>query len=626
MCGISGIISTSSIGLKDEGLKMLDAISHRGPDAEGFQIANSHKGVIWFGHKRLSIQDLSAAGNQPLEYDGLLLIYNGEIYNFKELRSELAEFGYTFETGTDTEVLLKGFHFWGEAVCNKLIGMFSFAILNKKTNKLVLVRDRFGVKPLYYYLNQSRLYFASELKSILTVCRGKLDLNIGGAVGFLQRGWISGGETAIQDVRHVEPAQILTFDTTELKLLSSKKYWKPNIHLNKQAHNSQEFELLVKNSVRLRLISDVDVGCFLSGGIDSTLVAALASKELSGQIKTFNIKFEDPQFDESRAARAASEMIGSKHKEFVFKAKDALDASVKLISTTDDLFNDWSSLPLMLLSEEVSSELKVVLSGDGGDEFFHGYEKYFQVNEILRHKYLNNGKSYFKGFCASQISGIKSPAVERIFSTLDYQSTLSSQHSVDCLLEKMTNYFGDRTVRQLFKRDSLLKENRFVYQSGANSSNREQCQISDINNYLPYNILPKLDRATMAFGLEAREPLLDHRLWEYSTKLNSIEFGVGRPGKKPLADMLANILPEYRFSGVKKGFSVPLGNWMRRELKEFIMDIISSEEIDFDPILNKIQYLRYVENFMKFGFGNPKFIWSSVMYFQWKKNWDIKTK
>jgi len=625
MCGIVGIVSEKSVSGIDDVLKsMTEMIAHRGPDGSHMEIYDAGFQNVCFGHRRLAILDLSESGKQPMMFENLFITYNGEIYNFKEIRQELISVGYTFFSESDTEVLLKGFHYWGANICTRLKGMFAFAIFDKSKREIFLARDRLGVKPLFYFYDGQKLLFASELKAILQVCRGSLKLNHATTAAFLTRGWSSGDETVVENVLHVLPAQIVRFNLDKLASPQKSFYWHPTLNPELDTESSTNFKSLLSDAIALRLISDVEVGCFLSGGIDSSLVAALASMQMESQLKTFSIKFENPQFDESERARYVASLIGADHQEFVFDPVYALKKIPQIVDVADELFNDWSSLPMLLLAEQVSSELKVVLSGDGGDEFFYGYEKYFKVYELLNkpirtkvgltlRKLLHILLSPFRGI----------PVVESICGSIDYQASVMGQRHVTRLLEKMNNYFGPDQQNAVFTPHAIMISQNFIVDADEELSLSQTARMTDINNYLPSNILPKVDRTTMAFGLEAREPLLDHRLLEYALRLPHENLAPVRPGKLPLKNMLAKILPQYPFDDGKRGFSVPLGAWMRNELRDFVMSSFTVAVIKGDPLLNHRGLLSYVDRFMKHGVGNPKFIWGTMMYLKWKVKWGV---
>ena len=350
MCGILGYFSKSR-KIELEFSNALNSMAHRGPDFSNyinydFQDLKGH-----LGHVRLAIIGLERESNQPFEYEGLQIVFNGEIYNFKDIKRELKILGYIFKTNSDTEVLLKAYHAWGLECLSRLNGMFAFAVFDQKKNTVRLCRDRFGVKPLYYKLSGDEFIFSSELKSIIQLTADEIKKEHQAIENFLLRGWMPGSDTGIIDVHQLGPGTTLSIDLVTWKT-QSKRFW--NLYheiANTDLENCSISELL-EDSIRLRLVSDVPVGCFLSGGVDSSLVASVAARLSSNRLKTFNIKFLDPKFDESEGAKFVSNLLGTEHYEFVFQPKDALSKIDKLVETTDHLFNDWSTLPMLMLSEQ----------------------------------------------------------------------------------------------------------------------------------------------------------------------------------------------------------------------------------------------------------------------------------
>jgi asparagine synthase (glutamine-hydrolysing) len=624
MCGVAGYIGRSRNEVVSSISFMTNGLTHRGPDFGDTKVFESGASYVGLGHRRLAILDLSDAGNQPMRFNGLTITYNGEIYNFKSVRDDLIKNGYSFETDSDTEVLLKSYDCWGSKMCNRLNGMFAFVIFDEKREELIMVRDRLGVKPLFYFNDGERFLFASEMKSILMALRGKLEIHASSVASFLFRGWTAAEQTPVKNILKVKPARFLRLCVKSLMIKEEKRYWHPALDPVLDSEKSYDFANLVEDAVRLRMVSDVEVGCFLSGGIDSALVAAMASGQSTAPLKTFSIKFNEAAFDESDRAKYVASLLGAEHKEFIFEANTALNQIDRLMDVSDDLSNDWSTLPMLLLSEQVSQELKVVLSGDGGDEFFHGYEKYYQIPELFGSPVKRTLQSAISGITCSFVKPFRGySSGQKIFGSLDYKGSILEQSNEFKALEKLTNYHGRRQQEILFKHDLCVAEPGFVNEEMEGMQVSSVLRLADIWNYLPANILPKVDKTTMAFGLEAREPLLDPRLLEYAISLPDASIGLLRPGKLPLRNLLAKVLPQYPFDNHKKGFSVPLGSWMRKELKDRVYSCFSDDSLAAEPLFNSVAIRNYVDMFLKHGVGNPKFIWGAMIYLQWKKKWEI---
>jgi asparagine synthase (glutamine-hydrolysing) len=615
MCGILGYFSSKK-SKKDIFINALKGIAHRGPD---FMNWTNHdflgiKGYL--GHVRLAIIGLDNASNQPFKFNELQIVFNGEIYNYKDIKFQLETLGYTFKTNSDTEVLLKAYHAWGLDCLPRLNGMFAFAVFDQKKKSILLCRDRFGVKPLYYKIKNGELIFSSELKSIIQLSDLEVKQDNAAIENFLLRGWMSGNDTGIIDAHQLEPGSSLNINLLTFEI-HQEKFW--NLHneiANTDIENYNINELL-DDSIRLRLTSDVPVGCFLSGGVDSSLVASVAARYSPARLKTFNIKFLDPRFDESESAKFVSKLLNTEHHEFVFHPKDAISKVNKLIENTDFLFNDWSTLPMLMLSEKVSSEVKVVLSGDGGDEFFFGYAKYFQLLNLKEYSHIT---SHIFKYAAKFFNQSKFAYFKRLTYSLDYRASLQSAANAEMLINELAQFHGEIINDVLF--NSYQKKFYSSDEKGPKDFSK-MMQLADVNGYLRNNILPKVDRSTMAYGLEAREPLLDYRLLLYTMSVPQRKLGISAPGKLPLIEKLQNELPTYRV-GAKRGFSVPMRDWMRNELREFVRDNIAAQKFrSSQDILSLTNIDYYIDNFFKNNIGNPRFIWGIVLYSCWLQRWNL---
>ena len=618
MCGVSGVIKKNKVSLEKELKSLVDWNSHRGPDNSNLEITSCSNFFIGLGHNRLSILDLTNKANQPMKFNHLMISYNGEIYNFKSIKNDLEKFGYIFETESDTEVILKGYHMWNTDIFKKLRGMFSISIFDTKNNTITLARDRLGVKPLYYFFNRKELIFSSEMGGILKLKKPEFKKNNKALTSYLSRGWNSGAETMIENIFKVPQGTSLSFSLTENSITKheAKKYW----DFPSTTENMEEEDIFTKiiESINLRLVSDVEVGCFLSGGIDSSVVASIASLN-SKKIKTYSISFENDSFDESNNAKALSKYIGSDHQDFKFSEKDLIEMIPYSMELNDDLMNDESSLPMLLLSKNVSNELKVVLSGDGGDELFFGYQKYFQILQYFNGIYE---KKDFRAILSSKLRAfLNSPLFSPYLTNgFDYMESLERQEGYFSYMELMHNYNGPKLNKTIF---SKHEKNPFQKPLKSFNNIHKDLRIFDILNYLPSDILQKVDLTTMKFGLEAREPLLDHELLETALSAKSDLLFNNNQGKLILRNLLKRLVPEYKQPHKKKGFSVPIKEWLRGELKFLVEDLISENNLKNDDLLNTSQILKYKNYFLKYGLGNQKFIWGLIQYFQWKEKWNL---
>ncbi|MEY2765032.1 MAG: hypothetical protein RLZZ205_1456, partial [Bacteroidota bacterium] len=589
----------------------------------------------FLGHRRLSILDISDAGHQPMEYKQWIIVYNGEIYNFKDIKSDLIKLGYTFQTETDTEVILKSFDAWGRDAVSKFRGMFAFALWNTETNILTLCRDRMGVKPLYYYKDENIFLFASELKGITAYPGLNLDIDHDAVSRYLQVGYIKSPFSIYKNIRKVSPGCFLEVQSSGD--LFEEKYWSlKDIECTKQDLTDEQVlqhanKLLVENC-QLRMVADVPVGVFLSGGIDSSLVSAILTKDLGFQLKTFSIGFDQKDFDESTHAKQVAKYLQTDHHEWILGASDFLGAIDEFYSVYDEPYGDSSGIPTYLLSKFARKEVTVALSADGGDEIFGGYDRYnIAPNVYDKVKYLPFGvRDYFSNLLLNSnpklvkslyglISGKKDNA------NLDWRlpkllNLIGASSFVDCYSKSLTTV-PDFILEKLHKtsRQFSLDEEKDWF--------NPECLLSslgkiDAGSYLEGDILTKVDRATMAVALEGREPLLDHTLVEFGLSLPD-HFKV-REGKNKwiLRSLLKSKIPSELIDRPKKGFGVPIHQWMTSHLKAVIVEM-SNDKHFCEAFLFDASYLRRIINqyLNQRSFINPHFIWNLHMLYIWyKKN------
>lgn len=560
MCGITGIVNRRAKVDIDQLSKMTDRIAHRGPDAEGVFV-NENK-TCGFGHRRLSILDLSDAANQPMhsKCGNYTLVYNGELYNFKEIKKELVEKGVDFLTSSDTEVVLEAFIAWGPQCVERFNGMFAFAVWNEELEQIYLFRDRLGIKPLFFAWDEETLYFSSELKAITPF----IDQNAWDEKAiqhYFRLGYIPAPHTIYKAVRKLEEGAYIQLDKFNFLI---KKYWKLEDKVEKKILSDENeaktgFHELLKSSVEMRLQSDVPFGVFLSGGIDSSTVAAVAQSISKEPISTFSIGFEEATFNESQYAKKVADQLGTNHHEFILSHKDIQDLIPEIPTWYDEPFADASALPTFLVSKMASEKVKMVLTGDGGDEQFMGYGMYTWADRLTTLKTLR--WFLMKGLSLS--SKVNHQRASQYFDFKEDDHLPSHIFSVDQGLysgKQLTAHFKfvEEYVPLL-----LGKTNRRLLVS-------ERQSFYDLKFYLPGDLLTKVDRASMQNGLEARVPLLDHRLVEFSLNL---EEGLKRKNgesKYLLKQVLYEYLPEELFDRPKWGFGIPLNLWLSNELKPLL--------------------------------------------------------
>jgi len=583
MCGIAGFVSKSSS--KEDLLSMTSSLAHRGPDEEGYYYDKLNG--IGLGHKRLSIMDLSKSANQPMtsHCGRFIMVYNGEVYNYKEVAKNLNIINW--KTSSDTEVILEAFVKWGLNFTNKLNGMFAIAIYDKSNNEIFLFRDRIGIKPLYYFHNSSNFFFTSELKAFNGIDIKK-EINYEGVYAYLHLGYIPYNKTIFNKILKLDPGSFLRYKNNNITV---KKYWniedkvKNNVSSNFKS-NKLKLNQLLRESVEKRLISDVPIGTFLSGGTDSSIVTAVAQEVSNSPINTFSIGFKEAKYNESEHAKKVANHLGTNHYEFILTQEDAFSELENIMEHFDEPFADTSALPTMLVSKMAKKHVTVCLSGDGGDELFMGYGAYnwakrfsnpllWSSRKIISLLLSKSSKNYFKR------AGLvfNSPKV-------NWKSHIFSQEQ--CLFsEKELNYL-------------LLKANSSMINTinetpclNRKLSKKENQAFFDINNYLKDDLLVKVDRSTMYCSLEARVPLLDHNIIEFALNINeNLKIKNGYQ-KYLLKELSYNYIPKKIMNRAKWGFSIPLDQWLKTELYYLIEKYLTKSAIEQTNFLN-YQYINEI--------------------------------
>lgn len=568
MCGIAGFVSKKFD--RQQLQSMTDILSHRGPDADGFYHDVS-KG-IGLGHRRLSIIDLSAAANQPFfSADGrYVMIYNGEVYNFKEVAEK---YKIQPRTSSDSEIIIEAFAKGGIDSVNDLNGMFAISIWDTQTDKLYLLRDRLGVKPLYYWYEKGDLAFASELKALFTLPL-KRTIKPVSVSHFLYLGYIPHDETIYEDFFKLQPGEYAVLENGVLDVFS---YWDieneidPAVVEDEKAAKKTLTQLL-ESSVKYCMISDVPVGIFLSGGVDSSLVAAIAQTTSTTPVKTFSIGFKEAKYNESAFAAKVSKHIGSDHHEFTVTQTDALELVDSLPSIYDEPYADSSAIPTLMVSKLARKHVTVALSGDGGDELFLGYGFYTWARR-LRNPFLNT----FRRPIAKALHTFGNNRFKRGSKLFDYSN---KDRIKSHIFSQEQYYFTEREIMDL-----LITPLDFSLDESIKSKNRklsliEEQSLFDIKNYLPEELLVKTDRASMQHSLEVRVPLLDHRLVEFAVNLNQDLKLRGDTGKYLLKQVLYEYVPEPFFNRPKWGFAIPLGMWLSKELSYLLEKYLCNKVVE----------------------------------------------
>lgn len=627
MCGICGFVSYNA-GSMEMLRRMNNTLMHRGPDDHGEEIyqAGGHR-FVGFAQRRLSIVDLSFNGHQPMHSVNkrVSVIFNGEIYNFPELKKELNE--YPFSSECDTEVIIAAYLKWGIHFVDKINGMFAIALFDRNLNEVFLIRDRIGKKPLYYYWDKdNNIVFASELKAILQADLFKQELNTEVIGRFLYRSYINAPATIYKNVYKLEPGTILKI--TE-RGINKYKYWDISSiyhELSKQKIDDyeqakQQLKELLKNAVSRRMIADVPLGAFLSGGYDSSLICAIAQELSKDPIKTFSIGFEDPMFNEAHYAKHISEVLGTNHTDLYMTETEMLTLLDSIPKYYDEPFADSSQIPTMFVSQLAKKQVSVVLSGDGGDELFGGYGIYSVLQQVQQKEAFRN--------CLYRIG--KLPGI--------YKTSWWKKRSIVMRLLSDDNNNEARTqsgVNSYFNQINkllLLKKNNFYYEWESRYQEKRYDitrMLLDMDTYLPDDILTKVDRASMRYALECRCPILDKEVIEYSFKLLPDFKDDHGNQKRILKDITYEYIPKQIMERPKTGFAIPLDKWLRGSLKEKILDWTSSSYLKKQGIFDSKETCLFVNEYMEkgdqgkwSGQNYSRIIWAYFIFQQWYEEYNF---
>ena len=631
MCGICGFTyRTENLKFdpEDHVVRMAKTLAHRGPDAAGHAVYRDENTTVGLGHRRLSIIDLSPNANQPLsnEDGSICVVYNGEIYNYPELRAELINNGHRFRSHGDTEVLVHLYEEHGDDCMKYLEGMFAFALLDKKKKKVLLARDRMGIKPLYYSSKNYRLIFASEIKSLL--CNGDISRNLSLAAldYFVTYGYIPGSETIFEDIKKLPPAGYLSYRYDD-GTVDLKNYWEIN-YLPKftatEEELSEQLLALLRESIDRHLISDVPVGAFLSGGMDSSVLVAMMHRGGGNRTHTFSLGYSGGGRDELAYSSAVSRQFQTRHREI--KVRPDVSRNIpRLLWHLDEPFFDNSIIPTYLISQFARDDVKVAISGDGGDELFGGYEwarrnQYRQAFATLcgplgkaihrkrlnrlgvRHEYGTDLKSLGKRMFYDLTAGIEDGYRRRTTVSSEFRNQLYSGS-----LKTALNGF-----------DAVDLQHR-IFQKVRVDDERERMLYTDTRCYLPDDCLFKVDRMSMAHGLEVRVPFLDRKLVEFAARL-PFKFKIrGLTTKYILKKTAAPLLPGVILKQRKQGFTIPISDWLRRDLGPIARSILLSQSFKKRNLFNfeTVEWMLEQHAQRKQEFGHR--IWSLVIFETWAR-------
>lgn len=647
MCGFAGIVTTASLrreALESIAETMSAPIAHRGPDDKG-SWTDPGAGVA-FGFRRLAIIDLSAQGHQPMTSASgrYTLVFNGEIYNYEELRRPLEAEGWRFNGHSDTEVMCAAFERWGiDAAVRKFIGMFAIAVWDASNRKLSLVRDRLGIKPLFYYHRPGILTFGSELKALVAGPDFDATIDENALAAYLRYLYVPAPQTIYRHARKLLPGHILSVSSVAETLPDSVAYWSLSEAYSKGRQNTfegsdseaiEELAALLSDAVRLRMRSDVPLGALLSGGIDSSTLVALMQSNASRPTRTFSIAFPGTSYDESIHAARVAARLGTDHTEMAVTADDALSIVPQLPEMFDEPFADSSQIPTHLVCKLAREDVIVALSGDGGDELFAGYDRYVQGGKLIGA--LNHVPSGVRRAVATAVGAASSAVWDRTYRT------------AGALVPSLPKYsFAGNKIHKfgnLLRHDSEDGMYRFLLSAWQNpehllarpgtSRSRIEEELSktrsmplldrmmlvDQQTYLADDLLAKVDRASMAVGLEARVPLLDHRVVEFAWRLRSDHKVRDGRGKWLLRQILYKYVDPALVDRPKMGFSVPLGDWLRGRLRIWAEDLLFARA-ESDGFL-RLENTRATWERIQGGDDAPALaIWAVLMFESWRRHW-----
>jgi len=617
MCGIAGMVQTRPDGAVNEAAlhRMCEAIVHRGPDDEGILV----KGGVGLGMRRLSIIDL-AGGHQPVfnEDKTIWIVFNGEIYNFLELRPELEKRGHRFSTHSDTEVIVHLYEEYGAECVQKLRGMFAFALYDERAGRLLLVRDRLGKKPLHYALDNGTLLFASEMKAILAVMPELARINREALLQYMYFGYVPDPATAFQPIHKLSPGHLLEFEKGAIRI---RQYWDlPEYGTYDPASEQElleELEQRLAEAVRIRLIADVPLGAMLSGGTDSSTVVALMARATSQPVKTFSVGFRHADFDESAYARLVAEKFATDHHELIVDP-DLVDTVTTLTRHMEEPFGDSSMLPTYFISGLARKHVKVALSGDGGDEAFAGYDRYRVHLQERSHDWIPRraGSWYRKhvhplvpyGMPGRNLAySISLPWQERYTEGVSFQPF---QREMGVLSQDFAGTNG-----------APLKAFRELLDKAPARDPLSRVLYLDTKTYLPGDILTKVDRMSMATSLEARVPLLDHVFLEWVTAL-APRWKMRNGSQKYILRKLAERVgvPDQVLNRPKQGFALPLGQWMRHELKDLILATLLEPRTLQRGYFNSAGVRQMLDEHFQQRRDHSARLWRLLMFELWHRN------
>ena len=612
MCGICGYITKNNIP-PNYLVAMNDTLAHRGPDDKGIYQNTVGDFSLGLAHRRLSIMDLSSAGHQPMfTADGkICIVFNGEIYNFPLLQKELSQKGHRFHSHCDTEVILESYLEWGMDCVHHFNGMFAFCLVDLRNDNVYFARDRVGKKPLYYYLNGETLVFGSELKALMAFPGFPKTIRTDVLSRYLYHGYIAAPDTIFENTYKLMAGHTMTWHGGKLR---TDCFWnvvtkRAELDKNKLHYPDikEELRTILTDAVEKRMLSDVPLGTFLSGGIDSTLVTALAQKVSTSAIKTYSIGFENPKYDEAPFAREIATHLNTDHHEMYVKEEAFLEAMDNLPQYYDEPFADSSQIPTMLVSQFAKKDVTVVLSGDGGDELFCGYSTYDHVKQAGQLQRIANILSLLTRTTNSEVKTCMPRKVKSLLSILEHP--FAECQLVTGEQERLVNSLplSSDQLPVWYRREINIHEKNWQIRR----------MLLDVQTYMSDDILVKVDRASMRYSLEARCPLLDHRVIEYAFSLpHTYSYKKGEK-KWILKDILYDYVPKALLDRPKKGFAIPVGHYLRTVKQDLLGGIKDESMLSEQGIFQPKAIADLIHTFLNGDNRQEALVWKYCMFQQW---------
>ena len=636
MCGITGFIDRAGIRPERDSSKIIEQMTntlhHRGPDGGSTQLLELDEIQIGLGHRRLAIIDLTDHGKQPMQYGDLWITFNGEIYNYQEIKQELTKLGHSFTGHSDTEMILHAFAQWGEKCLDRFIGMFAFVLINTKEQTAFAARDRAGVKPFFYYQNDGLFLYSSELKAFHEHPDFKKKIDPSAVAAFMQYGNIPTPHCIFKNCLKLKPGHFLKFDLKSNRI-ETQQYWNVYDSYNKPkldisfSEALDKIENLLTSAFNYRMVADVPVGVFLSGGYDSVSVTALLQKDRSEKLKTFTIAVPDIGLNEAPFAKELADHIGTDHTEIICSQKDAIDLIPNLPFYYDEPFGDSSAIPTTLVSLMARKHVTVALSADGGDEIFAGYNRY---DYLMRHgKKIANLPSPIRRTMAGMMELIPADKIPVLKNKYNFHNRYEKLKGIlrdpspEKIMQSLTWQFEPDRLKELMTQEFDLLETAYSSQELKKEyyTPLSYMMAIDYTTYMVDDILQKVDRATMTASLEGREPFMDQRIIEFAAQLpDDYKYHNGIK-KYILREVVHRHVPKEMMDRPKMGFAIPIADWLRTELRDLLETYLSEERIKKEGFFNWEYVLKLKTQFL---LGKKEYdlkIWYLLMFEMWMEKW-----